>query len=41
MLLEAIKNAVKNYIPLAGNKIKRVDHVNANDKIIEELYYSD
>lgn len=41
MLLEAIKNAVKNYIPLAGNKIKRVDHVYANDKIIEELYYSD
>ena len=41
MLLEAIKNSVKNYIPLAGNKIKRVDHVNANDKIIEELYYFD
>lgn len=41
MLLEEIKKLVKNYIPLAGNKIKREDHVNANDKIIEELYYFD
>ena len=41
MLLDAIKIAVKNYIPVAGNKIKRVDHVNANDTIISELYYSD
>lgn len=41
MLLDAIKIAVKNYIPVAGNKIKRIDHVNANDTIISALYYSD
>jgi len=41
MLLEAIKTAVKNYIPVAGNKIKRGDHVNANDEMISALYYSD
>lgn len=41
MLLDAIKTAVKTYIPVAGNKIKRVDHVNANDTMISALYYSD
>ena len=41
MLLDAIKAAVRTYIPVAGNKIKRIDHVNANDTMISELYYSD
>ena len=41
MLLDAIKAAVRTYIPVAGNKIKRVDHVNANDTMISALYYSD
>ena len=41
MLLDAIKTAVKAYIPVAGNKIKRGDHVNANDTMISALYYSD
>jgi len=41
MNLTEIKNHVRESIPFSGPKIKRAKHVEANERMIEELYYSD